>query len=148
LIVGQVWSIINMRANWRLLWINMCIFTVDFCITGIIMKKVNNIIVVQVINRYKWNTVILNRKLYIWQSIGWYIYYPIFIVPSEVSNVDTIVDVHHQASMTLIMTIYIWLTTRNAATILSSKLMVILLPIHTQNLNQSRSHIQISQTLR
>jgi hypothetical protein len=137
-----------MRANWRLLWINMCIFTVDFCITGIIMKKVKNIIVVQVINRYKWNTVMLNRKLYIWQSIGWYIYNPIFIVPSEVSNVDTIVDVHHKASMTLIMTIYIWLTTRNAATILSSKLMVILLPIHTQNLNQSRSHIQISQTLR
>jgi hypothetical protein len=137
-----------MRANWRLLWINMCIFTVDFCITGIIMKKVKNIIVVQVINRYKWNTVMLNRKLYIWQSIGWYIYNPIFIVPSEVSNVDTIVDVHHQASMTLIMTIYIWLTTRNAATTLSSKLMVILLPIHTQNLNQSRSHIQISQTLR
>jgi len=60
--VGEMWRNLNMYLNWTLLWIDICKFAVSICIMGVIVRRLKNRIAMQLMDGWKLNKVMLDRK--------------------------------------------------------------------------------------
>jgi hypothetical protein len=68
--IKQVWSTTNTCLNWRLLWMDTRILAVGFCIAGIMVRRFKTRFTMQFTNKWKYNTIMLDRKSIIWQLFG------------------------------------------------------------------------------
>jgi len=105
--VVEVWSTPNTCPDWSLLWIDTRILAVGFWIAGIIVGRLKKRVVMRFMNEWKYNTMLLERKFIIWQLFGWYIYYPFFLVATEVSDVSADVGACLRAVKTLLTKIHV-----------------------------------------
>ena len=65
--VIQLWTTMNTRANWRLLWIDTRSLIVSFCIDEFIVRRVQNRVTMLFVNEWKKITMGPDRKTIIWQ---------------------------------------------------------------------------------
>jgi hypothetical protein len=57
----------------------------------------------------KWNNIVVHRKTIIWQLFRGYVYYPVFVVAKEMSDVCAGVGVHLRAVQTPLTRIHVLL---------------------------------------
>jgi len=73
--------------------------------------------------------IVLGRKAVIWPLFGWRVYYPFFVVMTEVRDVRTVIRVHHRAVKTPMINLHLSLPKCNVTTTLRSVLKVFWLHI-------------------
>jgi len=109
-----------MFLNWRLRCIDTSILAVGFCTAGIIVRRVEKRVTMWFLNRWMWNSIVLDRKIIIWQLFGPYVYNRFFVVATEVGDLSADVGVRLRAVKTLLTKINSSLPKWNVLTTLRS----------------------------
>jgi len=96
----------NPCPNGKLHFIDRGILAVSFRIAGIIVRRVNQQVMLQIMNPRNKNSIVLDCNTIMWQLFCWYVYTPFFVVRMEVSDMSADATVCLRAVKTLFKNIH------------------------------------------